>query len=219
MKLIEWDSPMIQGFERIRDMVILNVLTLLCCLPIVTIGASLTAMHYMCIKMVRNEEGYIAKGFFHSFRENLKQATGIWIGLIALVAFIIADFYAVFHVNVWFIGIAKITLIVLTVVVVFAGTFIFPILSKFSGTTKQLVWNAVKLSFVKWPKTLLMMVVNLLPLVICYFVNMLIPLLLFFGFVVSGMINAKLYNKVFEQMEAPYIEKVEPSRFDVMEEA
>lgn len=219
MKILEWDSPLIQGFERIRDMFVLNILTVICCIPIVTIGASLTAMHYMCLKMIRNEEGYIAKGFFHSFRENLKQATGIWIGLVLLVAFIIADFYAVYHVDMWFVDIAMVTLIALTVLVVFAGTFIFPILSKFRGTTKQLIVNAVKISMVKWPKTLLMIVVNLLPLVICYFVSMLSPLLMFFGLVVPGMINAKLYNKMFEQMEAPYKEKVEPSRFDVVEEA
>lgn len=219
MKLIEWDSPMIQGIERIRDMVILNVLTIICYLPIVTIGASITAMHYMCLKMVRNEEGYISKGFFHSFRENLKQATGIWIGLVALVVFIVADFYAVYRVDAWFIDIAKVILVILTVWVLLTGTFIFPILSKFHGTTKQLVKNAVKLSFAKVTKTIPMMIVNVLPIVICLIFSILSPLLLFFGFVVPGMINAKIYNKLFEQMEAPYKEVIVPSRFDVAEES
>ena len=219
MKLFNWDSPLILGFERIRDMIVLNLLTILCCLPIVTIGASLTAMHYMCLKMQRNEEGYISQGFFRSFRENFKQATGIWMGLLLVVVFIIADFYAIFRIDAWFADIALVTLIALTVVVVFTGTFIFPILSKFSGSTKQLVINAIKLSFGKLPKTILMISANLLPLAICCSISILSPLLLFFGFVVPGMVNAKLYDKLFEQMEAPFKEKIAPSRFDVAEES
>lgn len=69
------------------DLIILNLLFLLCCIPIVTIGPAITAMYYVTMKMVRNEEAYIARSFFKSFKENFKQGLGIW--LIALVLIIL----------------------------------------------------------------------------------------------------------------------------------
>ena len=54
MKFLNLDSPLMQGLGKMADLMWLNVLTLICCLPIVTIGASLTAMNYMALKIARN---------------------------------------------------------------------------------------------------------------------------------------------------------------------
>ena len=75
------DSPFMRFLSVLADLMILNFLTILCCIPVVTAGASFTAMHYVLIKMVRNEEGYIAKSFFHAFKQNLGQGIFIWIGM------------------------------------------------------------------------------------------------------------------------------------------
>ena len=61
------------------DLIILNVLTLLCCIPIVTAGASFTAMHNVLWHMVRHEETYVARQFFDSFKRNLKQSLLPWL--------------------------------------------------------------------------------------------------------------------------------------------
>ena len=72
------DNPFIQFLNRLTDVVILNVICLICCIPIVTIGTSITALHYVTMKMARNEEGYIVRDFFKSFRENFRQSAIIW---------------------------------------------------------------------------------------------------------------------------------------------
>ena len=64
MKFFNLDSPVMQALGKMADLMWLNILTLICCIPVVTAGASLTAMHYMALKIVRNEECYITKGFF-----------------------------------------------------------------------------------------------------------------------------------------------------------
>lgn len=56
MKLFDIEGPLMQGLTKIADLMILNLLTILCCLPIFTIGAALTALHYQVLKMVRHEE-------------------------------------------------------------------------------------------------------------------------------------------------------------------
>ena len=60
---------------RAADLFMLNVVFVICCLPVVTIGASLTALHYVTLKMARNEESYIIRSFFKSFKQNFKQST------------------------------------------------------------------------------------------------------------------------------------------------
>ncbi|MCR5585485.1 MAG: YesL family protein, partial [Lachnospiraceae bacterium] len=62
------EGPLSVSFNTVKDLITLNLITIVFCLPVVTIGASLTAMHYTALKMVRDEEGYITKTFFKSFK-------------------------------------------------------------------------------------------------------------------------------------------------------
>ena len=73
------DNVIVRALNKICDMVCLNVLWLICCIPIITIGASTTALYTIMLKMVKNEEGYIFRGFFKAFKSNFKQSTIIWI--------------------------------------------------------------------------------------------------------------------------------------------
>ena len=68
MKLFDLDSPVMRFLSKMADLMILNILTMICCLPLFTAGAAFTALHYVCLKMVRNEEGYIAKSYFKAFK-------------------------------------------------------------------------------------------------------------------------------------------------------
>ena len=72
------DSPVMVALTKMADLIIVNLLAFFCCLPIITVGASMTALHYVVLKIVRDEECYIVKSFFKSFKENFKQATVIY---------------------------------------------------------------------------------------------------------------------------------------------
>ena len=78
------DNVIVRALNKICDMVCLNVLWLICCIPVFTIGASTTALYTVMLKMVKNEEGYIFRGFFKAFKENFKQSTIMWLILLAL---------------------------------------------------------------------------------------------------------------------------------------
>ncbi len=83
-RFFNMDNKFFTFMSRVADLIILNILCIVCCIPIVTIGPSISAMFYVTMKMVRNEESYIVRGFFKSFKQNLKQ--GIVINLIMLAA-------------------------------------------------------------------------------------------------------------------------------------
>ncbi len=93
MKFFSVDSPLMQALNRMADLLWLNVLTVLCCIPIVTVGASLTAMHYMLLKIVRDEETYVTRGFFKSFKNNFRQATVIWLIQLGITYVLVDGFY------------------------------------------------------------------------------------------------------------------------------
>ena len=201
MKFLNLDSPLMQGLGKMADLMWLNVLTLLCCLPIVTIGASLTAMNYMALKIARNEECYITRGFFKSFKENIKQATLIWLIFLFVILILVGDFIIMRNSGIefgdWFQGV----IIAISILVLFALMYVFPVLAKFENTVFRTIKNAFLMSLMQLPKTVLMIIMYAIPVVVFFFVIQLMPLALLFGLSLPAWVSAKLYNKFFKKLE------------------
>lgn len=201
MKFLSLDSPLMQGLGKMADLMWLNVLTLICCLPVVTIGASLTAMNYMALKIARNEECYITRGFFKSFKDNFRQATLIWLIILAVIVVLVGDFIimgsSVAEFGILFRGVIT----AVTVLVVFTCMYVFPVLAKFENSIFRTLKNAFLMSLMQFPKTILMIVMYAIPLVVFFFVIQLMPLSLLFGLSAPAWGSAKLYNKLFKKLE------------------
>ena len=100
-----------------------------------------------------------------------------------------------------FVKLAIALLVLMAAVFTVTVTFFFPVQAKLAATLKQNMTNALKMALSHFPLTLLMIVFNLLPFVICYFVHFLIPLLFVFGFSLPAFWDAKLYDKIFRKLE------------------
>ena len=94
MKFFDYDSSVMLFMRRIGDFMLLNVLWIICSLPIVTIGVSTSAYYYCMLKIVRDTDSGIVGMFFHSFKDNLKQGTVLTEILMAVAAFFGLDFWA-----------------------------------------------------------------------------------------------------------------------------
>ncbi len=206
MKLFNLDSPLMQALSRMADLLWLNLLTFICCLPIVTVGASFTSLHYMSLKMARNEESYISRGFFRSFKLNFKQATIIWILQAVIFAILGFDFYLMFfseqETNIVF----QVIIYLMAMLVLMASTFVYPVLAKFDNPVTKTIKNAMLISIMQFPKTLLMIVMSIAPIVILLMFPVATPIVLLFGFSVPAYIFAKLYNKFFKKLEDRFLE-------------
>ena len=185
---------------KVADLMILNLVTLVCCIPIVTIGASLTAMHYVLLKMVRDQESYIVRSFFKSFKANFKQATVIWL-MILLVLVIFAVDLRIINSSADFPQILKVMLYALFMVTYMVLCYVFPVLSRFDNTVIKTLKNALFMAILSFPKTVLMMVVYLLPLAALYFVIAAAPLVFLFGISLPAYVSAMLYNGTFKRFE------------------
>ena len=86
MKLFSLDSPVMKSLSFIGDLIILNVLFLVCCIPLVTIGASATALYTISMRMAAKDDRGILKPFFRAFKENIKKATVIWLTFLLIGA-------------------------------------------------------------------------------------------------------------------------------------
>ena len=201
MRLFSFDSPLMQFLSKIADLLLLNMLALLCCIPVVTVGASLTALHYMVLKMARNEECYIARGFFKSFRENFKQATLIWLLLLLVIVVLAADFLIMGNSGMEFSGVIRVIITVFSLMVLFDAIYVFPALAKFENTIWRTIKNAFLMSVIQLPKTVLMVILYIFPAVIFVFFFQLAPLVFFFGLSVPAFLSAKLYSKFFKRLE------------------
>ena len=82
--LFNYDNPVWRFIGKLGDLIILNILWMITSIPIVTIGASITALYYVTLKLVRDEDGYTIKSFFKSFKENFKQSTIIWLIMLVI---------------------------------------------------------------------------------------------------------------------------------------
>lgn len=207
MKLFDMDSPLMQGLSKMADLMWLNILTVICCLPVVTVGASLTALNYMALKIARDEECYITKGFFKSFRANFKQATAIWLIFLIVIIVLVVDFRIM-----WAPG-AEVNMIIQTLIgasalfCLFAFMFVFPLLAKFDNPVLKTIKNAFLVSAVQFPKTILMIVLYVIPVLLFIDVYLAIPLTLMFGLSVPAWLSAKMYGKFFRKLEDQILEK------------
>ncbi len=73
-RIFDTDNIIFRFFGKVGYIWWLHTLWLVCSLPIITIGASTTALCYSCMKL-QKKEGYVTKNFFLSFKENFMQST------------------------------------------------------------------------------------------------------------------------------------------------
>lgn len=144
-QFINPDSPFMRFVGKIAYSAYLNILWFVCCLPIFTAGASTTALFYVTLKMVKDEEGNVTREFFHSFKENFGQATKIWLLLLAGGAVLAVDGYVFYHMRFdnmfWTIG-AAVFLVVLAAYLIIL-MYIFPLLARFDNTIFAMFKNSI----------------------------------------------------------------------------
>lgn len=208
------DNPVIRFMIKVGYIWWLNILWLVCSLPIITIGASTTALIYSCMKL-HKEEGYATKNFFKSFKENFKQSTIIWLIYVAVGAILTADLYfwkQQSNGNKVVLGLSLAVLILYAI----SLSYVFAIQAKFVNSIKNTLLYSILLPFKNLKETILILVTLG---TVLYFNVTTVFLVNFFtlnvgvGFIV--FLLAVFYNAVFER----YIPKEEySSRWESVEE-
>ena len=88
------ENPVIAFLNKMADLILLNLIFLLCCIPVVTIGPAITALYAVSLRSVRYGDGYVIQTFFRSFKQNFKQSFVVgMIGLLFVCLLVIDLFF------------------------------------------------------------------------------------------------------------------------------
>ena len=201
-RFFNMDSGLFRFLSRLADLMILNILFLLTCIPVVTIGASCTALYYVTMKMARDEDAYIARSYFKSFKENFKQATIIWVVALLLIVLLFFDFQILSVMTASFVTVIRIALISVSLVMAMVLLYTFPVLAQFYNSIKNTVKNAFFMSIRHFPKTLLMLVISVGAVVLTFLsaftLTWGILIWMMFGFALISYLHARFFVKIFD---------------------
>lgn len=205
-KIFNLDNWIMRFFSRIFDIVILNFTFIICCIPIVTIGASLTAMYSITLKMVRNEESHIIRGFLKAFKQNFRQGTIIGILAIIITLFITVDLRIIGIIGDDRLKVMQVLCYIVAIWGYIIFLYAFPLLARFENTIKEVFKNSFVLSVVNFKWTILFILLDV-PFVLMLFYSGLSMILLFTiliicGFSALALIQSFIFGKVFEKYES-----------------
>ena len=202
--IFKLDSPVMRFFTLVTNLVCLNMLWLLCCLPVVTAGAATTAMYYVVFQYINKQDDAVIKPFFAAFKDNFRQVTPIWILNLLIGAALAAEvFYLSQGAEIWLI----VVFAILAFLYVGATSYLYPIMARYDAPTRNSVMNCFALSLRHLPSTLLVVCLNAVP-VVMYFLKTDIfwktsILWLVGGCALIAYANGRILLSIFKNYEAP----------------
>lgn len=201
MKPWSFDSPIMEKLGLVGDIIILNFIYLLSCLPIITIGAANSSLYFVTMKMVRGENVQILREYFMALKKNFR--IGALSGLMILTAGILiwVDFHLISVLNDSTKTIFGFVLGLILAAVILISTYIFPYIARFETNLKTVFKDSLFLSISQFPLTLLLVGLNLGIVLLIIFSPRLFTIMLliftFFGFALFAYVKSKIYTKIF----------------------
>ena len=204
-RIFDMENPVMRALAVACDLLLLNLLTLVCCVPVITGGASIAALYDIVIHIVRQEDDYLIRPFFRSFAGNLKQATLLWLLFLLAAALLVVDYLAA----VSYIPALRVGIIAIGIILFAIALYAFALLARYDNTLRATLRNAAVLSVAYFPRTLGMLAATVLFWSLCFrFYQIGAPLLLLFGLSLPCYLNAILLNGVFRKLD----ETAQPER-------
>lgn len=204
-RLFNLENPFMQFLFRVSDLIILNLIFMLSCIPVVTIGASISALHSVCLKIVRGQESYMWQGFWKAFRQNFKQGTVLWIISIVILFVIHMDFTILNAGDHPLFGYVKVALGSVTAVLFSMFIYVFPIISHFKCTIRQAIKNSLFMTIGHLPFSILLVVMyGLIFFLATLNVKMLalvIAVATICGFSVVTLTACIIFDRIFKKYE------------------
>lgn len=199
------DNPFFQSMSWLGDIILLNVVFVICCFPVVTIGASCTALYRVLFRMRRKESVYAVRDFLAVFKEEWKQGTILWaaIGITGLI--LTVDFYVAGRMQggLWTaLGIGVGLLFLLWAM---TASYVFAVEARFANTAVNQIRNAFLMACRHiWITVPLVLINAVLPVCLIVQVQLfgaLVPLYLVAGFGLTGYLKVMLLERVFVRYE------------------
>lgn len=203
--ILEMEGPVYRFLTRIAELILLNGMFLIFSIPIITIGASTTALYSVTLKMVRNEDCGVCREFMQAFKLNFKQSTAIWIILIVSGLVLLMNYSYLQSYDGSLSLIVMLSLFLFTFVYLLLISFIFPYVARYKNTVREAVINVLKIAVANPNSTILVLIISIGPVVLMFLSPFLfvfkLYLNIFFGFSAVAYLNSFLIRNIYEKYE------------------
>lgn len=162
--MFRYGSALYRLMTLVSNLIILNLLWIVTSLPLVTLGASTTAMYYVTMQYVKKQDDSVFRAYFRAFKENLKQATVLWIPHGLMCAALAAEMY--------YLSLGQTDSLWWLIFGILGGLFcmvsgmLYPMLARYRNTTRAIVINSINLSLRNLFPMLCVTILNLAPVVL-----------------------------------------------------
>lgn len=195
------DSLLIKALTLLCDLMYLNILFLICSIPIFTIGASATALYAVLFKRIRGKDVKIGKTYFAEFKSNFKQATLFWIPFFLIVAFLAADVYISHNILPEAYRFLQYPVSIALFIILWVTVLVFPQMALFNSPTRQIIKNSAILSFVNFPIIGMVFIIHIFLFLIADLSAkaeaIVVSVLLFFGIAALAWFFCIFYRRIF----------------------
>ena len=202
-RIFDMNNKFFGFMSKVADLCILNIICVVCCIPVITAGASITAMYYVTLKMVRNEEAYILRSFFKSFKQNFKQATIINLIMLLIGVVLYVDLNESKAMQGGAGQIFQIIFMAFVLIYFILFLYVYPVLARFYNTIKNTIKNALFMAIRHFPYTVVMVIIAVCPLLLLLvksyqIQSTLFVLFLLMGFALIAYCNSYFLAKIFD---------------------
>lgn len=202
-RIFDLDSPVMDVLNKVMNTVILNVCFMISCLPVITIGAAISALYSVNLKMVRQEESYVFSSYWKAFKAGFKQSTVCWLVLAAAGSVLIVDFGVIKNLSGSLQKILAITTIVLFLIYIVVVTYVFPYIARFHDNFLTCLKNAFMIGWVNPGYTAAIILITAACVILTFFSVELMLRAIFIwlvgGFSLLSYVNSFFLRKVFEK--------------------
>lgn len=192
--LFNLDSGVMGALSKLADVAIVSILWIVFSLPVVTIGASTTALYYTSVKVIRRGRNYVWRSFWQSFKDNFKDATIMWVFILVFSGLLGFNVWLTMQMTGTFGAILRGVYLLMAVLLLIAGIYIFPVLSRFSMNKRSVIKMAFLLSIKHLPFTIIMAVIVVGMSVLSF----LIPILVFISPAVTALLCSLLMERILK---------------------
>ena len=206
-KFLNPDSPLMIFLSNLTDIIVLNVLCFICCLPVITIGPSVTAMHYITLKIARDEEIYVLRDYFKAFKENFKQSIIAWMVFLVITAVFFVDYLILKDMGLENTKVFLMIIGAIYLLVCFTMMYVFPLMARFENSLKQTVKNAFFMSILHIFKTVIMAVIYAIPFVLLPLHYNVLMVFLLVGLSGPAYFNSFIWKSIFKKYEPEKVEE------------
>ena len=198
--IFNYNNGIFRAINKFIDCVFVSILWIIASLPIITFGASTTALYYTVRKVIRYERSGIWKEFWSSFKLNFKQSTIVGIILLVFYTVAVVCLYGVYS-SAETMGTFSIILIflILTACVTVWGIYVFAYTARFIMPTKTILKNCALIELANLASSLLICIVFVIAFFICFFVPIMFIMVPAYFMLICDLILSKIFRKYMSE--------------------